>query len=308
MNIKYLKYALEVAKTGSINKAAENLFVDQPNLSRAIKELESSLNITIFERSPKGIVITADGERLLQYSKVILKELDEMEDMFKTGKTNKQSFSISVPRASYVSYAFANFSKYIDTDNPAEIFYNETNSSHTIDNILSADYKLGVVRYAEMYDTHFNEMFDENDFESEMITKFNYVLIMSKKSPLANIENIRFDNLTNYVEVTHADPFVPSLPLSKIKKDELPDNIDKRIFVFERGSQLDILSNNPNTYMWVSPLSNEMLEQYGLIQKKCNENTKVYKDVLIYRKNYKLSKLDELFIDELKLAAKEYIK
>ena len=113
MNIKHLKYALEVAKTGSINKAAENLYIDQPNLSRAIKELEADLNITIFERSSKGIIVTADGERLLQYSRIILKELDEMEEMFKDKKTNKQSFSISVPRAAYISYAFANFTKCI---------------------------------------------------------------------------------------------------------------------------------------------------------------------------------------------------
>ena len=308
MNIKHLKYALEVAKTGSINKAAENLYIDQPNLSRAIKELETDLNITIFERSSKGINITADGERLLQYSKVILRELDEMEEMFKAGKINKQGFSISVPRAAYISYAFANFTKHISTSNPAEIFYNETNSSHTLDNILSPDYNLGILRYAERYNTHFKETFDENDLESRLVTEFSYVLIMSKDSPLAKLDRIRFDDLADFIEVTHADPFVPSLPLSKIKKEELPDTIDKRIFVFERGSQLDILSNNPNTYMWVSPVASNTLAQYGLIQRKCFENTKIYRDVLVYRKSYTLTDLDRLFIEELYKSVNEYIK
>ena len=308
MNIKHLKYALEVAKTGSINKAAENLYIDQPNLSRAIKELESSLDITIFERNSKGITVTADGERLLQYSRVILKELDEMEEMFKEGKTNKQNFSISVPRAAYISYAFANFTKNISTENPAEIFYNETNSSHTLENILSSDYHLGILRYAERYNTHFKETFDENNLESRLVTEFSYVLIMSKDSPLVKLDRISFDDLSGYVEVTHADPFVPSLPLSKIKKEELPDTIDKRIFVFERGSQLDILSTNPDTYMWVSPVAENTLLQYGLVQRKCFENTKIYRDVLVYRKNYNLTDLDRLFIDELYKAVNEYIK
>lgn len=308
MNIKHLKYALEVAKTGSINKAAENLYIDQPNLSRAIKELETDLNITIFERSSKGIIVTADGERLLQYSRIILKELDEMEEMFKEKTINKQNFSISVPRAAYISYAFANFTNNITTDNPAEIFYNETNSSHTLDNILSSDYKLGILRYAERYSSHFKETFVDKDLESRLVTEFSYVLIMSKDSPLAKLDRIRFDDLANYIEITHADPFVPSLPLSKIKKEELPDTIDKRIFVFERGSQLDILSTNKNTYMWVSPMSENTLAQYGLIQRKCFENTKIYRDVLVYRKNYVLTDLDRLFIEELYKSVNEFIK
>ena len=62
MNLVHLKYAVEVAETGSINKASEKLYVSQPNLSRAIKELEASLGVTIFDRSAKGMVLTPEGE------------------------------------------------------------------------------------------------------------------------------------------------------------------------------------------------------------------------------------------------------
>ena len=62
MNILHLKYAVEVADTGSISRAAENLFMNQPNLSRAIKELEASLGITIFERTTRGMLVTPDGK------------------------------------------------------------------------------------------------------------------------------------------------------------------------------------------------------------------------------------------------------
>ena len=79
MNILHLKYAVEIAKTGSLNKAAENLYMGQPNLSRAIKELESSLGITIFDRSAKGMVATAEGEEFLQYARKILAQIDAVE-------------------------------------------------------------------------------------------------------------------------------------------------------------------------------------------------------------------------------------
>lgn len=72
MNLLHVKYAVEVEKTCSINKAAENLFMAQPNLSRAIKELEESLGITIFKRTSKGMLVTAKGEEFLDYAKQLL--------------------------------------------------------------------------------------------------------------------------------------------------------------------------------------------------------------------------------------------
>ena len=126
MNILHLKYAVEIANTKSISRAAENLYMGQPNLSRAIKELEESLNITIFNRTPKGITVTPEGEEFLQYAKRIINQVDEVEEMYKNGRKPKQTFSVCAPRASYISYAFAEFAKSIKTDIPADIFYKET--------------------------------------------------------------------------------------------------------------------------------------------------------------------------------------
>ena len=89
------------------------------------------------------------------------------------------------------------------------------------------------------------------------------------------------------------------MPISKVVKEELPDNIDRRIFIFERASQFDLLSLNPETFMWVSSASESLLQRYNLILKKCPDNKKVYKDVLIYKKGYKLSKLDRQFVAQL---------
>ena len=307
MNILHLKYAVEVANTGSISKAAENLYMNQPNLSRAIKELEDSLGIMIFERTAKGMLVTPDGEEFLGYAKKILKQIDEVEAIYTKGRVDKQRFSISVPRASYISNAFAQFVKKVGKEKPFEIFYKETNSMRAINNILHADYKLGIIRYASGYDKYFKKMLDEKGLAYEIIAEFNYVLIMSKYHALASNENIRFSDLKKYTEIAHADPFVPSLPISAVKKEELPDDIEKRIFVFERASQFDLLSSDTNTFMWVSPAPNDLLDRYDLIQKECADNQKIYKDVLIYRKEYRLSDLDKLFITELCDSKRRYL-
>ncbi|MBQ5884441.1 MAG: LysR family transcriptional regulator [Clostridia bacterium] len=298
MNIIHMKYAVEVAKTGSLNKAAEKLFMAPPNLSRSIKELESDLGITIFERSQKGVTLTPDGEEFIGYAKNLLKQIEHVEGLYKENSVKKQRFSISVPRASYIAEALVDFSKELGKE-PVEIFYKETNSQRTINNILNHDYKLGIIRYAENYDKFFKTMLEEKGLAYEMVTEFSYKLVMSSENPLAKKENITFDDLTDFIEVAHADPYVPSLPLAKVVKEELPDNIERRIFIFERASQNDLLSQNKETFMWVSPIPEDTLKKYNLVQVDCVDNKKVYKDILIYKKGYKLTDLDKKFITAL---------
>ena len=306
LNILHMKYAVEVAKLGSLNKASESLLIAQPNISRSIKELEADLGITIFNRSAKGMELTPEGEEFINYAQNILKQIDEVDKIYKNASPRKQKFSISVPRACYISEAFAKFSQCL-TNAPAEVFYEETNSQRTVNNVLTKDYKLGIIRYAENYDKFFKSMLEEKGLGYEMIAEFSYVLIMSKNNPLAEKDIITFDDLAPYVEIAHADPYVPTLPLAKVVKDELPDNVERRIFIFERASQFDLLSENPETFMWVSPASQKILDRYGLVQKKCVDNKKVYKDVLIFREGYKLSTLDKEFITALCDAKRKFL-
>ncbi len=307
MNILHMKYAVEVANAGSINKASETLLIAQPNLSRSIKELESDLGIAIFDRSAKGMVLTEEGERFIGHAKKILAQIDEVETMYKTGAVTKQQFSVCVPRASYIAEAFAHFSKGIEKK-PAELFYKETNSKRVIDYVLHSDYRLGIIRYAENYDKYFKAVFEEKGLNYELVTEFHYVLLMNKNSTLGGMEEVRYPDLCDYIEIAHADPYVPSLALAEVKKEELPDNIDRRIFVFERASQFELLSENQDTFMWVSPVPDALLDRYGLVQRKCKDNQKIYRDVLIYKKDYRLTELDKLFITELCRAKRQYVK
>ena len=307
VNLLHMKHALEVAKAGSLSKASEVLLIAAPNISRSIKELEADLGITIFERTQRGMKTTPEGDEFLNFAKEILGQIDAVEQFYRAGAPKKQRFSISVPRACYISEAFANFSKTLSKE-PAEIFYKETNSQRTIHNMINHDYKLGIVRYAENYDMYYKTMLEEKGFQYELITEFTYSLIMSKDNPLAAKEVINYADLAGYIEIAHADPYVPSLPVSKVVKEELPDNvIDRRIFIFERGSQFDLLSINPETFMWVSLAPKSLLERYNLVLRKCVDNRKVYKDVLIYKNGYKLSKIDRQFITALCESKRKYL-
>lgn len=298
MNFLHLKYAIMVAETGSISKAAEKLYVAQPNVSRAIKELESDLNITIFERNSKGMIVTPEGEQLIHYAKRILRQIDDMEKIFKYQK-KKNVFSISVPRASYISDAFVEFSKCLNNIDNAEVYYKETNAYRVINNVINEEYNLGILRYYINHDRYFKDIIEKKELKCELINQFKYVLIFNKNSALAENKEIHYSDLKDFIEIAHGDPYVPSLSTNELVKTELSEEVSRRIFVFERASQFELLADNEETFMWVSPVSKRLLDRYGLVQKECIDNTKEYKDLLIYRSNYKLSKLDQEFITKL---------
>ncbi|MBQ9210819.1 MAG: LysR family transcriptional regulator [Clostridia bacterium] len=297
MNILHLKYVVSIAENGSINKAAEELHVAQPNLSRVIKDMESNLGIVFFRRTSKGMLLTPDGERFIGQARKILEQVDEMEKMYTSGLPTKQTFSLSAPRASYISDAFSSFSRSLSDDN-AELYYHEANALQAIKNIQEVGYNLGIIRYAANYDKYFKIMLEEKNLEYDLIAEFKYVLVMHEASLLAKKDTIHFDDLRPFIQIAHADPYVPSLPLSVVRNEELPD-VPRRIFVFERGSQLDLLAENIQTFMWVSPLPDRLLHRLHLVQRECPDNHRIYKDMLIYKKDYRLTELDKRFVTEL---------
>lgn len=294
MNILHMRYAVEVARLGSLNKASETLLIAQPNISRSIKELEADLGITIFTRTAKGMIPTPEGEEFIGYAKGILKQIDDVELLYKHGAQRKQKFSLSVPNACYISQAFAEFSKNVK-GGAAEISYKETNSQQTIQSVLNGDCKLGVIRYAEGFDKYFKIMLEEKGLCYETVAEFPRLLTLRRDHPLAQREEVTLADLAPFIEIVHADLYVPTLPHSKVVREELPDQTERRIFIFERAGQFDLLAENPQTFMWAAPAPQKALKRYGLVQRRCADDPKMYKDVLIYRDGYKLSKLDRMF-------------
>lgn len=309
MNIQQMRYVYEVAKTKSMNKAADNLKTAQPNISRQIGMLEKELGIIIFERSTHGIRLTAQGEEFVGYAKGVLDRFDAVQSIYNGTAQKEQKFSVCLPRATYLSEAFTDFTLGISRGTePVEIYYNETNSSEAIKNVASSSYDLGIVRTAAAHEKYFLEMFDELKLSYEMICEFKFILVMSRKSPLAGLDEIHYSDLAPLAELAHADPYVPTLPYAEIRRDVFHDVAARKIYVFERGSQFDLLARNTSTFMWVSPIPDNTLERYDLIQRPCADNAEIIKDILIYRRNYSFTEYDKLFIREVGNYREKYVE
>jgi len=308
VNLLHLKYAVEVEKTKSITKAAENLFMGQPNLSRAIKELEETLGIVIFNRTSKGIIPSEQGKEFLNYAKNILQQVDEMESLYNTPQAENQVFSISIPRASYITHAFSKVVASLELSKGIEFNFDETNNMQVINNMIQSNYNLGIIRYQVDNEKYFENLLKKKNIQSKIIWEFEFNLLMSAEHPLATKSNLTYEDVSNYIEIAHGDNNIPSLPLSDVTKMHLTDACEKRVFVYERGSQFDLLCDVPTTYMWVSPIPSELVRRHSLVQRKCREARLKYKDVLIWKNGYRFSDLDKKFIMELEKSKVEVSK
>lgn len=299
MNTLHLKYALEIEKTGSISMAAQNLFMAQPNLSKAVKDLENELGYKIFKRTSGGVVVTPKGAEFFYHTRKVMEQIDEIEKLAGKGEGENRRFKLSIPRGSYIANGFTAFVASLEMDGGIDITINETNTLQTISNVADKGYNMGIIRYEITDEEFFKNRLKTSHLEQETIWEFEYVLVMSKHHPLAEKETIYEEDLHDYVKITHGDIEVPHIKryIGADKPEE--KNTEKTIYVYERGSQFDLLANVPSTYMWVSPIPDLYLEKNNLVQRACKTANNCYKDVLIYRQDYKLGEMDKLFQNKI---------
>ena len=292
MNTTYLNYALEIERVGSISQAAQNLYMAQPNLSKAIRELEKELGFTIFKRTAKGVRPTEAGTEFLYHARQIMEQVSAVERISQRIGTDKLKYKISIPRGSYIVDGFTSFLSELELEKGMEVTINETNALGTISNVADRGYNLGIIRYQMLDETHYLTMLKNNHLTYETIWEFEYVLVMSKNHPLANKETITPEDLSEYTKITHGDIELPHVRRINHETEMTPRNV---IYVYERGSQFDLLTNVPTTYMWVSPIPQKLLDKLQLVQRICRAEDNLYKDVMIFREDYHITEHDRLF-------------
>ena len=147
MNVQQLKYAIEVWKCGSISRAAKHLYMNQPNLSRAITALEEEFNITLFSRTSAGVEPTYDGLNFLRQAKQVVEDFDRFEHGFKSADGDALSFKIAVPRVSYLANAFSQAVSAHGGEKTLNIEYMECSNEEIINRVLHKGYDLGIIRW-----------------------------------------------------------------------------------------------------------------------------------------------------------------
>ncbi|SDJ01117.1 LysR family transcriptional regulator [Alteribacillus bidgolensis] len=158
MTLQQLRYVIEVAKQRSISKAAHRLFISQPSLSNAIKELENELGIAIFSRTNKGIVITSEGSEFLGYARQVIEQTDLLENRYaNAAQSPQQHFSVSTQHYAFAVSAFVKLLKNYNRDE-YEFTLRETRTYEIIDDVKNLRSEIGILYV--------------NDFNQQVIRKF----------------------------------------------------------------------------------------------------------------------------------------
>lgn len=301
MNTQYFSYAIEVERAGSITQAASNLFMSQPTLSKAIRDMEASVGFPVFKRTSKGVVPTQRGLEFLAYAKKIDAQLQKMDAALHARDTAHQLFSLAISRVGYMAQATAEFLCSFDNQRDMEIDILETSAMRVIDAVAHGHYVLGVIRYHVEDEDYFLRSLSEAGLQYEQLWQSSYVAVISQSHPLAEREPLSPQDLVPYIEIAYGDEEVPYIRVSEAETlSELPQS-SKRIFVYDRGSRTDLLRANSFAYAWASPLPEEVLRRNGLVQRKCRKSGQ-FKDLIISKQGYRFSRLDRAFIDRLCLA------
>lgn len=298
MNTQYFYYALEVEKTGSITQAASNLFMSQPTLSKAIKDIEETVGFPVFKRTSKGVVPTHRGLEFLAHARRIAAQVQKMEQALQREDNLHQLFSLAIPRVDYIAHAVSEYVSTFNGDMDMEIDIMETNSMHVMDDVADGQYVLGIMRCHEEDREYFLKSLAEKELQYESVWRADYVALMRTDHPLARRDALTAGDFLPYVEIVFGDEAVPYVRTSEAKTVSGNLQNNKRVLVYGRATQFDQLRANARAYSWVSPLPDAVLRSNGLIQRKC-ANIGKFEDFLIYRSGYRFSRLDRAFINKL---------
>ena len=199
MNTLHFKYVAEVAKTGSITQAAENLYMAQPNLSKAIKELEETLGIAIFRRTSKGVVLTEKGEEFLVYAKRVLTQIGKMEALSDHRGLSRNRFSVCIPAGTYISHGLSRFASQAAQGEDLEMRVKEAGFLEGAGFISDGEVAFGVLRVPGEYLQQFQGFLGEKDLYFQTLWNAEYLVIMSEMHALAKAGEVTADRLADFV-------------------------------------------------------------------------------------------------------------
>lgn len=197
MTLQQLKYVTTIANIGSISEAAKRLFVSQPSLTKAIKELEKEMGITIFDRTNKGITVSKEGERFLGYARQVLEQAALLEEQYKSQSGGKKQFSVSTQHYSFAVNAFVELLKDAGIDQ-YDVSLRETQTYEIIDDVAHMKSEIGLLYYNDFNRPVLEKLIHTNELTfTELFTAHPHIFI-GKTHPLAHKEVVSMDELEEY--------------------------------------------------------------------------------------------------------------
>lgn len=295
MTILQLKYVIVIANSTSIREAASKLFITQPALSTAIRDLEEELGIKIFERTNKGISLSEQGREFLSYAKQAVSQYELIEDRYIEKDREKKHFSVSMQHYVFAVHAFVSAIRKCDVSRYV-YSVNETRTDEVLTNVRDIKSEIGVISYSKSNENIIKKIFRKYQlvFHPLMVREtFAYVW---KGHPLAHKKEISLEELEQYPCVSFDQSSDNEFYLS----EEALGNYDfeKLIKSNDRATSAEIMAelNGYSIGTGIMIESVTLRDEFAAIKLKEEDPLTIG---YITRRNHKLSHIGEVYVEEL---------
>lgn len=298
MTLQQLRYLIEVAEMGSINKAAKSLFVSQPSLSNAIKEIENRLHIEIFERTNKGVRVTIEGAEFLLYARQIVDQAQLLEERYRGQKPEKIEFRVSTQHCAVTVIAFGELvKKYGNKD--YEFDLKETRSMEVIDDLINHNSEIGIIYINEFNEKSLRKKIREGNLKLEVLFTAKPHVLVSENNELTKKEKVRLKDLEDYPCLSYEQD---EYNLFYFSEEILSTMLQKKsVKVSERATLISLMTIL-NGFTISTGIISERLKKLGIVPIDLEVDNDIRIGV-VTRKDSKLTGIAENFIEEFKKAS-----
>lgn len=197
MTLAQLHYAITISEMGSLNKASEVLYVAQPSLTSAIKELEKELGIVIFNRSGRGVTLTNDGVEFISYARQLYQQYELFLERYGKNGTLKKKFGVSTQHYSFAVKSFVELVKKFNTVE-YEFAIRETKTREIIEDVSTSKSEIGIIYLSDFNRKVLLKLLHTNNLEFHRLVECDAYVYLWKGHPLATCKSIRFEQLADY--------------------------------------------------------------------------------------------------------------
>lgn len=301
MTLRQLKYIIKIIECGSITEASKQLFITQPSLSIAVKELEKEIGIEIFYRTTKGISLSTDGTEFLSYARQIIEQTELMEQRYLGKKPSKQLCSISTQHYAFAVDAFVELLLGLDVDE-YEFTLRETRTYDIIEDVKNLRSEIGILYFSDFNEKILNKLLKENHLIFNPLFKADPHVFISSKHPLSKNKCVTIEDLNNYPFLAFEQGEYNSFYFSEEILSTVPRK--KTIHVSDRATLFNLLIGL-NGYTISSGVLNSDLNGDNIISVPLLTDEKMHIGFITNEKSH-LSLLGLDYISKLKQLICEY--
>lgn len=299
MTLQQLKYVVAVADSRNITEASRRVFVSQPSLTAAIRELEAEMGITIFSRSNKGVTITNEGDEFLSYARQVLEQASLLEDRFKSENASigNTIFSVSCQHYSFAVNAFVDLIRTFG-GNEYNFTLRETQTHEIIEDVAHLKSEIGVLYLSSRNQNVITKLIKKNNLAFEALFTAPLHVFISKKNPLAKKKKIKLTDLVDFPYLTYEQGDFNSFYFAEEPLTEIDFDCPKSIQVRDRATLFNLLIGLDGFTICSGIISHE-LNGPEIIARPldCKEHMTVG---YITRKSMNLSRYANAYIEALK--------